>query len=169
MVTVSHFNICCKTVRWYWKPNLRNGVQNPTDYSRSTIYFNNYESMWGLLHQIMWRKLCGRQAHCLCWNPYSSASYFLKYIYRGFQLFLDVLQMPSVAESFIQCDPVLQHSTEFSGLDATSADQLHRVLLNFMHWSQTKISFFQVTVSHHWETCKQVNKKSVDLHPRNTQ
>lgn len=42
-VTVSHFSICCKTVRWYWKPQLRNGVQNPTYYSRSTIYFNNYE------------------------------------------------------------------------------------------------------------------------------
>lgn len=37
------FNIYCETVRWYWKPKLRNGVQNPTYYSKSTIYFNNYE------------------------------------------------------------------------------------------------------------------------------
>lgn len=98
--------------------------------------------MWGLLHQIMWRKLCGRQAHCFCWNPYGRASYFLKDIYQGFQLFRDVLQMLSVAENFIQCDPVLQHSTEFSGLDTTSADQLQQSLAEFCALIPNKNKFF---------------------------
>lgn len=122
-------------------------------------------STWGLLHQIMWRKVCDKQAHCLCWNLYVNASHFLKDMYRGFQLFLDVFQMLRVAESFIQHDPVLQHSTEFSGLGATSSCNS---LAQFYDQFQAKISFFQVIVSHCGETCKQVNKKSIYLYQRNT-
>lgn len=122
-------------------------------------------SIWGLLHQTMWRKLCDKQAQCLCWNLYVSASHFLKDMYRGFQLFLDVFQMLPVAENFIQHDPVLQYSAEFSGLDATSS---YNSLAEFYDWFQAKITFFQVTVSHCREMCKQVNKKSIYLYQRNT-
>lgn len=50
--------------------------------------------------------------------------------------------MPSVAESFIQCDPALQHSTKFSGLDATSADQLQQSLAEFYALMLNKNKFF---------------------------
>lgn len=50
--------------------------------------------------------------------------------------------MPSVAESFIQCDPVLQHSTEFSGLDATSSDQPQQSLAEFSALPSNKKKVF---------------------------
>lgn len=167
MLIVLHFNICFKSAGWYWKSKLRNDSQNPTYYSRSTriLYFKTVIYMWELLHQIMWRKCCDKQAHCLFWNLYVSASHFLKDLYRGFQLFLDAFQMLPVPGSFVQHDPVLQHSTEFSGLGASSN---YNSLAEFYDWLQAKISFFQVRVSHCGETCKQVNKKAIYLYQRNT-
>jgi len=121
MLTVSHFNICCETVRWYWKPTLRNGVQNPKYYSRSTIYFNN---------DLHVRTVTPNNVKKTPWQtgplPLLKSIQQCQLLSEGYLLrlstFLDALQMLSVAESFIQCDPVFQYSTEFSDLDATSAD-----------------------------------------------
>lgn len=47
--------------------------------------------------------------------------------------------MLPVAESFIQHDPLLQHSTEFSGLGANSS---YNSLAEFYDQFQAKIRFF---------------------------
>lgn len=166
MLIVLHFNICYKTSGWYYKSKPRMTVKIPYIILEALEFciFVTVISMWGLLHQIMGRKLRDRQAYCLFWNLNVSASHFLKDMYRGFQLFLDAFQMLPAAESLIQHDPVLQHSSEFSGLGASSN---YSSLAKFYHWLQAKTSLFQVTVSHCGKTCKQVNKKSIYLYQRN--
>lgn len=73
--------------------------------------------------------------------------------------------MLSVVESFIQCasnSAVLQHSAEFSGLDANTADHLQQSLAEFHELIPPKISYFQVAASHHAiYTSKEIKRQSL--------
>jgi len=80
--------------------------------------------------------------------------------------------MLSVVESFIQCasnSAVLQHSAEFSGLDANTADHLQQSLAEFHELIPNKNQLFPSSSVSSCDIYKQGNKKTVTSCPGNTQ
>lgn len=168
MITVSHFNICCETVRWYWKPKLRNGVQNPTYYSRSIIYFNNYE-----LHV---RTVTPNHMKKTLWQtgplPALKSIQQCQLPSEGYLLRLSTFSWCSSdaisswkLHSGWPCVPAF-HQVQWLGCNISWPTTTESCWILYTD-PQQKWDFSGNSLS--WETCKQVNKKSVDLHPRNTQ